>query len=492
MKIFLFMILLKRMVLISFLKYENTIFNYSQDINIIPISNNITDMRNISLSSKSEKMNIPSISMNKSEYDDFSLFSLILNISIIFCIIIFSGIMSGLTVGYLSIDSLHLEIKMLSDNSAEVNKCKKIYNILYDRHRLLVTLLISNAAAMESLPLFINKLLPEWAVIIISTTLVLFIGEIIPQAVCTGKNQIAIASALSSMTQLLIWIMTPLNYPLGKLLDLLLGRHIKTRFINSDLVNLLELHNKSNKKEYNLSPSNISIHSSKYIKTHTSGSNIHKSLENKEEVKSDNYNDNQDNKEIIYHKDLGLIQEQVNVMISSIEIKNRIIKEVIQPISAVYSLNVNEKLSHDKIEIIVNSSVSYILVYDIYELDKNSLKNEKEEVGVEISYIGYIEVIDLMKYLYNKKVNFNEADIDIDYKGIIKKAYISHSYKSILFIYRNMLRTQNYFCFITENQNNNKVIGICTLNDISNYILNINIRSSESMNKFRSNEIVDS
>jgi metal transporter CNNM len=53
-------------------------------------------------------------------------------------------------------------------------------------HLLLVSLLLWNAAANEILPLYLSNLVPEFVAIILSITLVLFIGEIIPAAVMTG------------------------------------------------------------------------------------------------------------------------------------------------------------------------------------------------------------------------------------------------------------------------------------------------------------------
>ena len=88
--------------------------------------------------------------------------------------------MSGLTVGYLSIDELVLELRTIGGTEEEKVNGKIIMEVLSNKHALLVTLLLSNAAAMEALPIFINRLVPEWAAIILSTTLVLFVGEVIP------------------------------------------------------------------------------------------------------------------------------------------------------------------------------------------------------------------------------------------------------------------------------------------------------------------------
>lgn len=58
----------------------------------------------------------------------------------------------------------------------------------------MVTLLVANALAMEALPLFLDRLLSPLHAVLLAVTLILFFGEILPQAFCTGQNQLAIAS----------------------------------------------------------------------------------------------------------------------------------------------------------------------------------------------------------------------------------------------------------------------------------------------------------
>ena len=47
-----------------------------------------------------------------------------------------------------------------------------------------MTLLLWNAVAMEALPIFLNHLVSPFYSILLSVTLVLLFGEIIPQAIC--------------------------------------------------------------------------------------------------------------------------------------------------------------------------------------------------------------------------------------------------------------------------------------------------------------------
>jgi len=155
---------------------------------------------------------------------------------------LFGGLMSGLTVGYLSIDELVLELKSMNGTEEEKLQAQIVEPVLSNKHWLLVTLLISNAAAMEALPLCLNQLMSEFLSVLLSVSLVLLFGEIIPQAVCTGPNQIKIAAFLAPFTRYLMLLTSPLSYPIGKILDKVLGTHSKSRFMNSDLKSLIELH----------------------------------------------------------------------------------------------------------------------------------------------------------------------------------------------------------------------------------------------------------
>ena len=162
---------------------------------------------------------------------------------IMFCsLACFAGTMSGLTVGYLSIDSLVLEIKMENGTENEKYYAEKIYKLVHNHHWLLVTLLLCNSFACEAMPIFLSKLVNEMVAVILSVTVLLFVGEIIPQALCTGPNQMKIASFLAPFTYFLMIITYPISYPIAKFMDHVIGVQGKSRFCNSDLKSLIALH----------------------------------------------------------------------------------------------------------------------------------------------------------------------------------------------------------------------------------------------------------
>jgi metal transporter CNNM len=99
-------------------------------------------------------------------------------------LILMSGIMSGLTLGLMSLDSVEIEVLIRTGTAREKKWAQKVLPVISNPHQLLCTLLLCNAACMEALPIFMDKLVDTIVAIIISTTAILFFGEIIPQAVC--------------------------------------------------------------------------------------------------------------------------------------------------------------------------------------------------------------------------------------------------------------------------------------------------------------------
>lgn len=107
-------------------------------------------------------------------------------------------------------------------------------------HRVLVTLLVMNSACMEALPIFLDRLLNPFAAIVISVTAILLFGEIIPQAVCK-KFGLEIGAYLSWLVVVMMWITFPVSYPIGKLLDLVLG-HPTALFRRHDIDAIVQYH----------------------------------------------------------------------------------------------------------------------------------------------------------------------------------------------------------------------------------------------------------
>ncbi|CAL1357826.1 unnamed protein product [Linum trigynum] len=164
-----------------------------------------------------------------------------IHILIIVMLVLFAGMMSGLTLGLMSLSLVDLEVLAKSGTPQDRKYAAKILPVVKNQHWLLCTLLICNAAAMEALPIFLDSLITAWGAILISVTLILLFGEIIPQAVCT-RYGLAIGATVAPFVRVLVWICSPIAYPISKLLDYLLGHGHVALFRRAELKTLVNFH----------------------------------------------------------------------------------------------------------------------------------------------------------------------------------------------------------------------------------------------------------
>ncbi|KAL6971436.1 DUF21 domain-containing protein [Sarracenia purpurea var. burkii] len=155
-------------------------------------------------------------------------------------LVIFAGIMSGLTLGLMSLSLVDLEILQRSGSPAEKKQAAKILPVVKKQHQLLVTLLLCNACAMEALPLYLDKLFNQYIAIVLSVTFVLAFGEVIPQAICTRYGT-AVGANFIWLVRILMIICCPIAYPIGKILDCVLG-HSEALFRRAQLKALVSIH----------------------------------------------------------------------------------------------------------------------------------------------------------------------------------------------------------------------------------------------------------
>ncbi|XP_062113707.1 DUF21 domain-containing protein At4g14240-like [Humulus lupulus] len=84
-----------------------------------------------------------------------------------------------------------------------------------------------------ALPIYLDKMFNQYVAIILSMTFVLFFGEVIPQAICT-RYGLAVGSNFVWLVRILMIICYPISYPIGKILDWVLG-HNKALFRRAQL-----------------------------------------------------------------------------------------------------------------------------------------------------------------------------------------------------------------------------------------------------------------
>jgi metal transporter CNNM len=163
------------------------------------------------------------IALFSGDFADFAHYEDLINSILSVVCVICAGLAAGLTMGLLSLDVTKLEIKAMTGSDVDRADAEAILPIVKKHHLLLVTLLLFNSLANEALPVFLSTLVPEWLSVLISVTLVLIFGEILPSAFFTGRAQLHTAAAMIPFVKGLTFFLWPIGYPLSRCLDHIFG-----------------------------------------------------------------------------------------------------------------------------------------------------------------------------------------------------------------------------------------------------------------------------
>jgi len=265
--------------------------------------------------------------------------------------------MSGLTMGLMSMDTLNLNIIKNSGTESERKCASRILPLVQRHHLLLVTLLLTNAAASEALPIVLDRLVHPAVAIAMSVSLVLLFGEIIPQAVCT-RYGLQIGAGLSWLVWILIGALFVIAWPISKLLDFLLGSDHGTFFRRAELKELVHLHAED------------LVHS----------------------------NDGE-----------SLTVDEVRIIKGAIDLNEKTVLECMTPFAKVFALSTEDKLDRDMLKKIVDAGhdripvyhsnrkhwIGMILIKDLVLVDPN------EGVPVDSVALHQVPFVDSDMPLYN-------------------------------------------------------------------------------------------
>lgn len=152
----------------------------------------------------------------------------------------------------MSISKTEMQIWVNSDSEYERRVARPILDILNNHHLLLSTLLLSNSLSLEALPIFLDKIVPSYLAIIISTVAVVVFGEVIPQAYATGQHKVTIGYYCAPFIRFLQFILYVFVRPITYVLDNWLGHHDDKIVLSPEnLRSILCLHDN---KEYGYRP----------------------------------------------------------------------------------------------------------------------------------------------------------------------------------------------------------------------------------------------
>lgn len=163
-------------------------------------------------------------------------------------LVLLGGVFAGLTLALMGLDTLHLRVLATSsDDPKERKNASRVLKLLDGRrHWVLVVLLLSNVVVNESLPIFLDGAIGGGiAAVVISTTMIVIFGEVIPQSVC-ARYGLQIGAACVPLVKAMMWIFAPIAVPIAYLLDLALGSHEDNTYKKAELKSFLQFHRQGN------------------------------------------------------------------------------------------------------------------------------------------------------------------------------------------------------------------------------------------------------
>jgi metal transporter CNNM len=159
---------------------------------------------------------------------------------IVSVLILLSGIFSGLTLGFFTLNLSELERKAkLGDTRAE-----KVLNVRRNGNLLLCTLLLGNVAVNSCMAIFLSSITSGLAAACISTGLIVIFGEILPQAVFS-RYALTVGFYSIWLVKFFRFILYPIASPLARVLDRMLGQELDTIWSKREIREIIRDHKDS-------------------------------------------------------------------------------------------------------------------------------------------------------------------------------------------------------------------------------------------------------
>ena len=396
-------------------------------------------------------------------------------------------------LSYISNDDLVLEVRAISGTDEEKKSTEKIKPLLNKRHWLSSTLFIFIKSSLIYIVLFLENAFERKLSIIIGLVLIITIDTIIPQTFINTSNQVSFACKLYNLTYSLMLVSCPITYPLSKLLERLLGEKHKYRLLNSDIKALIELHKINHLKELTEGMSGAVTQlpqSRNYIRSSRSESMNNNNQHTKQSIDSFEYN--RHSNVISIQNKMGLHDEEANLMISALEIREKQAIELMIPFTSTFMIDYDEKLDKSKLRHIINKGYSRIPVYG---------NHNRQDI------LGLVRIKQLI--LLDKYTNKSLRDLGIR----LKTPLVIHPSLNVFDLLKEFRKGKSHMAFVTEQVNklqskfglsrtnsislNNAIVfnhnieiqimGIITLEDVIEHIFNLEIYDEDDYEKMKEN-----
>ncbi|TRY93595.1 hypothetical protein DNTS_005192 [Danionella cerebrum] len=235
-----------------------------------------------------------------------SLLPIWLQVILICCLLVLSGMFSGLNLGLMALDPMELRIVQSCGTDKEKKYARKIEPIRRKGNYLLCSLLLGNVLVNTTLTILLDDLIGSGLGAVVASTIgIVIFGEIVPQALCS-RHGLAVGANTIHITKFFMILTLPLSYPISKLLDCVLGQEIGTVYNREKLVEMLKV--------------------------------------------TEPYND--------------LVKEEMNMIQGALELRTKTVEDIMTPLNNCFMINSDAILDFNTMSEIMESGYTRIPVYE--------------------------------------------------------------------------------------------------------------------------------
>ncbi|XP_051551876.1 metal transporter CNNM4-like [Myxocyprinus asiaticus] len=282
-----------------------------------------------------------------------SLLPIWLQVILIVCLLVLSGMFSGLNLGLMALDPMELRIVQSCGTDKEKKYARKIEPIRRKGNYLLCSLLLGNVLVNTTLTILLDDLIGSGLGAVVASTIgIVIFGEIVPQALCS-RHGLAVGANTILVTKFFMLVTFPLSYPISKLLDCVLGQEIGTVYNREKLVEMLKV--------------------------------------------TEPYND--------------LVKEELNMIQGALELRTKTVEDIMTPLNNCFMINSDAVLDFNTMSEIMESGYTRIPVYEDEQTNIVDILFVKDLAFVDPDDCTTLKTI---TKFYNHPVHFVFHDTKLD------------------------------------------------------------------------------
>lgn len=163
----------------------------------------------------------------------------------IICLLILSGLISGISLALLCLDITDLRVISTAGSEKEQQYAKRILPIRRHSNYIICAFIIAEVAVDSATTVLIEGITNSWIAILVATILITIFGGIVPQVVC-HRYSLLVGAKTYILAYIIMIITFPLAYPISKLMDVIIGDDVGQVHSRKYLMSYIEMTKKEN------------------------------------------------------------------------------------------------------------------------------------------------------------------------------------------------------------------------------------------------------